>query len=99
MSSTGPTEGTLRVLPLLAELSAYVMLRPFFRPRSKTTVAAGGFSLNADDWEVDIDAPVFPGSGLGEKQFLRDETHPHLKLAKALISVPKVEPGDQVYCT
>lgn len=29
---------------------------------------------------------------------MTEETHPHLRLDKALVSVPKVEPGDQVLC-
>ncbi|RDB20698.1 Uncharacterized protein YbiU [Hypsizygus marmoreus] len=91
MSSTGPNEGTLRVLPLLTLSSAYIMLRPFFRPRS-----AHSTSLNFEDWEVDIDGTSFPGSGMGKTQELNETTHPHLRLDK-MVSMPRVEPGDQVY--
>lgn len=31
MSDTGPNEGTLRVYPLIKELTAYTMMRPLFR--------------------------------------------------------------------
>ncbi|KIR34050.1 hypothetical protein I352_03283 [Cryptococcus deuterogattii MMRL2647] len=31
MSDTGPTEGTLKVYPLIKELTAYTMMRPLFR--------------------------------------------------------------------
>jgi hypothetical protein len=31
LSSTGPSEGTLRVYPLLRDMTAYVILRPLFR--------------------------------------------------------------------
>lgn len=37
MSETGPNEGTLRVLPLLKEATAYIILRPFFRPLLEDT--------------------------------------------------------------
>ncbi|KAG5641138.1 hypothetical protein DXG03_005934 [Asterophora parasitica] len=87
MSRTGPGEGTLRVLPMLAVAMPYIMLRPFFR-------------LNAEnnEWEVDLDNPDFPGSLLGGKQFLTPETHPHLRLDKTMVEIPTVDPGDQVYC-
>ncbi|KAF8871719.1 hypothetical protein BD779DRAFT_1453556 [Infundibulicybe gibba] len=92
MSSTGPGEGTLRVLPMLSLASAYIMLRPFFRPKSPTST-----SLDFKDWEVDLDGPSFPGSSMGKTQELNPNTHPHLVLDKSMVSIPRVEPGDQVY--
>lgn len=68
------------------------MLRPFFRP-----LLPG--SLKFEDWEVDLDSPKFPGSSIGKTQELNEKTHPHLRLDKTMISIPKVQPGDQVYCT
>ncbi len=50
MSETRQMEGTLRVLPLLKEASAYIMLRPFFQPKNKD-VNAPGF-LDAENWTV-----------------------------------------------
>lgn len=93
MSSTGPGEGTLRVLPMLSLASAYILLRPFFRPRD-----AASSSLKFDDWVPDLDSPAFPGSSIGKTQELNERTHPHLQLARTMVSVPRVEPGDQVYC-
>ncbi|KAF5309928.1 hypothetical protein D9619_010556 [Psilocybe cf. subviscida] len=92
LSSTGPGEGTLRVLPMLALASAYVSLRPFFRPKN-----AQSASLAFDDWTVDLDTPAFPGSSIGKTQELNARTHPHLRLGRTMVSVPGVEPGDQVY--
>lgn len=86
LSATGPGEGTLRVLPLLALASAYVMLRPFFRAR-----AGGG-------WAADLASAAFPGSAMGKAQELSAATHPHLRLAETMVSIPRVEPGDRVYC-
>jgi hypothetical protein len=97
MSSIGPTEGTLRVLPFLSLASAYMILRPFFRPRSISQSQDN--SLAFDDWELDLDGTSFPGSGLGKAQELSKKTHPHLRLDETMVSVPQVEPGDQVYCT
>ncbi|KAJ7698985.1 hypothetical protein B0H17DRAFT_1196577 [Mycena rosella] len=42
-------------------------------------------------------ATEFPGSGVRTGQELNDATHSHLRLNKTMISMPHVEPGDQVY--
>jgi len=90
LSHTGPGEGTLRVLPMLSLSSAYIMLRPFFRPIVPN-------SLKFEDWEVNLDSSGFPGSSIGKTQELNEKTHPHLRLEKTMLSIPKVQPGDQVY--
>ncbi|PFH46582.1 hypothetical protein AMATHDRAFT_69546 [Amanita thiersii Skay4041] len=92
MSSTGPNEGTLKVFPNVKLSTAYMILRPFFRPKPG---CAG--SLKFDDWEPDLDTPTFPGSAIGNTQELNEKTHPHLDLARTMISIPRVEPGDQVF--
>lgn len=93
LSTTGPNEGTLRVLPLLKLASSYIMLRPFFRPRF-----AQSASLKFEDWDVDTAGTAFPGSNLAKAQELNELTHPHLRLDRTMVSMPTVEPGDQVYC-
>ncbi|KAI0941545.1 hypothetical protein AcW1_003415 [Taiwanofungus camphoratus] len=93
LSDTGPGEGTLRVLPMLSLSTAYIMLRPFFRPRPGLRTP----SLRAEDWELDLDGTLFPGSVPRKAQELNAATHPHLVLNQTLISIPRVEPGDQVY--
>lgn len=35
---------------------------------------------------------------MGKAQVLNDKSHPHLRLDKTVTSIPRVEPGDQVYC-
>ncbi|KAJ7066227.1 hypothetical protein C8F01DRAFT_981977 [Mycena amicta] len=93
MSSTGPGEGTLQVLPMLRLATAYWILRPFFRARDPTSS-----SLKFEDWNLpNLDDPNFAGAGLGTGLELNEATHPHLKLGQTMISMPKVEPGDQVY--
>ncbi|KAF7370278.1 Duf1479 domain protein [Mycena sanguinolenta] len=72
MSSTGPGEGTLRVLPMLSLATAYWMLRPFFRARDPTSS-----SLKWEDWnELDLEGTGFAGCGLGTGLELDDATHP-----------------------
>ncbi|RPD57920.1 DUF1479-domain-containing protein [Lentinus tigrinus ALCF2SS1-7] len=100
MSHTGPGEGTLRVLPMLPLATAYVILRPFFSLRPEL---AGGFNdaadipLDADAWVLDLDSSAFPGSTPGKTQAITPVTHPHLRIDKTIVSLPRVEPGDQVY--
>jgi hypothetical protein len=89
MSVTGPGEGTLRVAPLLKLATAYLILRPFFRPRTS--------SSGIDDWVVDLESAAFPGSQMGKTQELSETTHPHLQLSRTMVSIPRVEPGDQIY--
>ncbi|KAK4057803.1 hypothetical protein OIO90_001022 [Microbotryomycetes sp. JL221] len=101
MSSTGPSEGTLRVMPLLREATAYWVLRPFFNPINKEEPnAAGQYSeefLAADNWEFDATSSSFPGCMLGGSFELNPVTHPHLRLTTAMTSVPHVNPGDVVF--
>ncbi|GAA5863597.1 hypothetical protein JCM3774_006543 [Rhodotorula dairenensis] len=92
LSHTSPGEGTLQVFPDVNLATAYVMLRPFFKPR---TGRKG--RLGFDDWEVDLESTHFPGSVKGKGQELSDQTHPHLRLKETMVSVPKVFPGSQVY--
>lgn len=99
ISTTGPGEGTLRVLPMLSLSTAYNLLRPFFKPTRFIASSDGKNvpSLEADDWVPDLESPEFPGSRLGKTQEMNVGTHPHLQLARTMVSVPTVEPGDQVY--
>ncbi|PPQ78587.1 hypothetical protein CVT25_010563 [Psilocybe cyanescens] len=98
LSSTGPGEGTLRVLPMLSLATAYTVLRPFFRPRHSSSTSTSSLgSLKFEDWVPDLDTPTFPGSSIGKTQELNERTHPHLQLGKTMVSIPRVEPGDQVY--
>ncbi|KAJ7742882.1 hypothetical protein B0H16DRAFT_1562656 [Mycena metata] len=79
MSSTGPGEGTLRVLPMLSLRNCSA-------------------SLKWEDWnELDLDGTAFAGCGMGTGLELNDLTHPHLRLDQTMVSMPQVEPGDQVY--
>jgi len=98
LSTTGPTEGTLRVFPLLTHASAYVLLRPFFRP---TLPATSPRYLRPETWVLDLDSTAFPNAAMGKAQELDSTTHPHLQLdSGGMVSMKKVNPGDMVlwYC-
>lgn len=106
MSTTRANEGTLRVFPNILLSSAYIILRPFFKPikslsditSSAPSVKVGkGRFLAPSNWTFDSDSVDFPGSVPGSGQELSDTTHPHLELEDCMISLPLVEPGDQVY--
>jgi len=98
LSNTGPTEGTLRVYPFLKEMSAYVMLRPLFAPKvPKEETRSKEEYLSANNWELDVETSRFPGAPRAKGQELNDITHPHLDLNRTMISVPRVQPGDQVF--
>ena len=64
MSHTQEKEGTLRVLPLLKETTAYIVLRPFFKPKKMEKPMSSddpGYSeefLSPDNWVVSLLLPV-----------------------------------------
>lgn len=93
LSTTKTHEGTLRVVPFLKLSTSYVMLKPFFKPKPGREA-----SLEADDWEPNLEYPEFPGTSPGRAQLLSTQSHPHLQLDKTVVSIDFVEPGDQVYC-
>lgn len=96
MSTTGPGEGTLLVLPLIQLTTAYVLLRPFFRPRAGTSLED---RLKADSWELmpaEEMTSELQGASPGHGQELADDLHPHLELAKTMVHVPAIRPGDYV---
>lgn len=102
MSSTGPGEGTLSVYPLVKEAAAYVLLRPFFRPvkeRGEFGEGAKDEFLAPENWTFTAGEDMtseLQGATPGHGQEIRDEWHPHLELDRAMVSMPKVEPGDYV---
>lgn len=98
ISETAPGEGTLRVFPSVLLSNAYLILRPFFRP---TVPPSSPDIRDPKNWEFDLSDPEFPGiiprDGGYVGPFPTPEKHPHLRLEKAMTSVPKVYPGDAVF--
>ena len=75
------------MMPDLVASTAYNLLRPFVKQ-----------SPNGEDWELDLESSMFPGTTVRGAQELNETTHPHLRLDKTMVSIPLIEPGDQVYC-
>ncbi|KAI0475709.1 DUF1479 domain protein [Xylariaceae sp. FL0804] len=107
MSRTRPREGTLLVCPLLRLATAYMLLRPFFHP---VRPAADFFDEDAEDageslflapenWRFaagDEMTSELQGATPGHGQELDARLHPHLELARTMVHVPEVKPGDLV---
>ena len=107
LSRTGPFEGTLLVNPLLQLATAYVLLRPFFSPISAPTGLHDGTVssdllsetrfLHPDNWVMETPPSSWlQGATPGRGQELSEALHPHLLLAKTMVHVPVVNPGDYV---
>ncbi|PNY25829.1 Uncharacterized protein YbiU [Tolypocladium capitatum] len=96
MSRTGPREGTLLVNPLMHMATAYVLLRPFFRPVREDR---GPGYLDESNWAFTGRADMtseLQGASPGHGQELTDELHPHLELERTMVHVPNIKPGDFV---
>jgi hypothetical protein len=96
MSHAGAGEGTLLVNPLLKLSTAYLLLRPFFKPLN--TERGPGF-LEPNNWQfmgVEEMTSDLQGATPGRGQELNDELHPHLELDTSMVHVPKIKPGDFV---
>jgi hypothetical protein len=95
-SDTAPGEGTIQFFPDVALSNAYLILRPFFRLKP-----GASDPLPAGNWELDLDSPDFPGIAPRDGGFIGPRptpaSHPHLDLERAMVSVPKVAPGDMVF--
>ncbi|KAK6223916.1 hypothetical protein LQW54_000060 [Pestalotiopsis sp. IQ-011] len=96
MSYTGPHEGTLQVNPLLRLSTAYLLLRPFFRPVKASTEVSPTEFLSQQNWEFcgeDMNSDL-QGATPGHGQELTDNLHPHLELDRCMVHMPRVRPGD-----
>ncbi|VUC36543.1 unnamed protein product [Clonostachys rosea] len=98
LSETGPNEGTLLVYPFIKEHTAYLLMRPLFKPKHERSEFKDDKDFLApDNWELDFESTNFPGSPPYRNQELNDETHPHLELLRTMVRMPKVYPGDSVW--
>lgn len=92
LTPTAPREGTIMVYPNVADVIAYVLLRPFFTPPSNPEDI-----MKAEMWELDEKTGWFPGTTKPDSQRLSRASHPHLRLEQCLVHMPKLEPGDSVW--
>jgi hypothetical protein len=103
LSHCGPNQGTLLVHPNLKMATAYVLLRPFFRPvRDAADVGDTERYLEAENWvftggeEGEVMTSEIQGATPGHGQELTEGLHPHLELGRTMIHVPEIKPGDFV---
>ncbi|KAI9714558.1 MAG: hypothetical protein M1812_006363 [Candelaria pacifica] len=101
MSATGPGEGTLLVNPLFSRATAYYLLRPFFSPRRVLNATAESPDttdfLDSNNWKLDPQpSSLLQGATPSHAQELNSTLHPHLDLARSMVHVPEVRPGDYV---
>ncbi|OTB05674.1 hypothetical protein M426DRAFT_319660 [Hypoxylon sp. CI-4A] len=94
LSSTPPGSGSLHACPMLHLTTAYLLLRPFFSPR----FPSGPSFLHDTNWNLNVAQNTvihgaLPGCGIQE---LSDALHPHLRLGRTMVPIPRVEPGDYV---
>ena len=98
MSHTKPFEGTLLVNPLIQLSTAYLLLRPFFRPVHQSGPVSSAQFLSPENWEFagnDMTSDL-QGAWPGHGQELSVALHPHLELDKTMVHMPTVRPGDFV---
>jgi hypothetical protein len=106
MSHCGPRKGTLLVNPLLQLSTAYVLLRPFFRPLKEVDaqIATLGSAeraayLHPNNWTFTAGNEMtsdIQGATPGHGQELSTSWHPHLELDRTMVHIPDVKPGDFV---
>ncbi|KAI1771081.1 DUF1479-domain-containing protein [Hypoxylon cercidicola] len=98
MSTTNPFEGTLMVNPAVKLSTAYLLLRPFFRPIKESDHISPETYLATDNWEFTGSEMTseLQGATPGHGQELNHALHPHLDLDNTMVHVPQIKPGDFV---
>ncbi|KAM5347450.1 hypothetical protein ACJ41O_010455 [Fusarium nematophilum] len=75
LSETGPTEGNLLVYPFIREHSAYLLMRPLFKPKKPRSEFQDEMAFLApDNCELDFETTNFPGSPQHRNQELNDNS-------------------------
>lgn len=94
MSEIVGEEGHLKVCPMVREATAYMLLRPFFKPRRDVDDAR---YLDAENWTLeDPVSSALQGAVPAKCQEVNTRLHPHLGLEYSMVHMPRVRPGDYV---
>ncbi|CAK7213906.1 hypothetical protein SCUCBS95973_001957 [Sporothrix curviconia] len=103
ISHVRPRQGTLLVYPLAKLGTVYALLRPFFAPVKPPASASSESFLAPENWVFTGGAAMtsdLQGATPGHGQEFPDgpdgSLHPHLELARTMVHVPQVSPGDYV---
>lgn len=109
ISHVGPRQGTLQVYPLAKLATVYTLLRPFFRPVKPVGGDSSKKNMEdflcPDNWVFTGAAAMTsdlqgatPGHGQEFPSSPSDAVplHPHLELARTMVHIPQVAPGDYV---
>ncbi|KZO89944.1 DUF1479-domain-containing protein [Calocera viscosa TUFC12733] len=98
MSTAAAHEGTLLVMPLLRQATAYLLLRPFFGPPANAPPPPAGAELSTAYLRsfrlLPKQTSALHGATPSMAQELSTLLHAHLRLAETMTHMPKVEPGD-----
>ena len=93
--------GMVRLLPSPKLVTAYFLLRPFFKPRKPAPEAREGPEwdayLAADNWELEKEtSTILHGAVPGHAQRVTELWHPHLALRQSLVTPPSLQAGDYI---
>lgn len=81
LSDIHPGQGTILFAPLVREVTAYLLLKPFFDENDN----------------VVLHSSKFPGAVPGKAQEYSESLHPELQLSRLMTCAPSVHPGDMVF--
>jgi hypothetical protein len=90
LTACKPGEGGLMIVADIKIVTAYMILRPFFK------APENGNWMEPENWELDESA-WFAGTYRWDSQLLSPASHPHLSLETSLISIPDMLPGDTIW--
>lgn len=110
LALTSGEPASIRVLPSPKLVMAYLLLRPFFSPKSAPptsgydedgsppeVIAEWDTFLDGDNWQFDDEqSTIIHGAVPGHAQRITELWHPHLRLRRSLVETPTLQAGDYV---
>lgn len=112
LALTSGEPASIRVLPSPKLAMAYLLLRPFFSPKSRQPPTSGydeegaapevlaewAAFLDPVNWQFDgaNQSTIIHGAVPGHAQRITELWHPHLRLRRSLVETPTLQAGDYV---